>query len=104
MSLVNEIKCTKCGHWNQSTGKTDARCVNCGEYLEPERFSHASEIALANANVKDDYFVVKDSDETITQIFKLFMNPLRWGSYYIALLFFILVAGMLIVFGLLSVV
>jgi hypothetical protein len=102
MSLVSEIKCPECGHWSQSTGKADAKCSNCGAHLEPERFSHETTTAFANANKKDDYFVVKDSDETITQIFKLFMNPLRWGSYYVALLFFILIAGMLAIFGILA--
>jgi hypothetical protein len=104
MSLVSEIKCPNCGKWSTWTGKVDDTCAACGKHLEPQLFLRESERKLAAANNKEDYFVVKESDETITQLFKIFMNPLKWGSFYVALLFFILVAGVLMIFGLLAAV
>ena len=73
MSQVNEIKCPDCGAWNQSTGTVDAKCVSCGAYLEPERVAHAEEVKIAESRKGSYYLKINDNDETITQIFKIFM-------------------------------
>lgn len=103
MSQVSEIKCPNCGEWSKSTDKVDEKCMNCGEYLEPERLSHESEKRLlAGADKTQSYYLIKDSDETIVQLFKLFINSFMWGSYYTMLLFFIFITALLVAFGLLA--
>jgi len=103
MSQVSEIKCPNCGEWNKWTDKVDDKCKACGEYLEPGRFVRAEEIKkIKAANKKNEYFVMKDSDETIVQLYKLFLNSILWGSYYVVMLFFIFIAGMLLIVGLIA--
>jgi predicted RNA-binding Zn-ribbon protein involved in translation (DUF1610 family) len=103
MSQVSEIKCPHCGEWSQWTGKVDAKCVSCGQYIEPVRFVHDSEKKLAeDTNKKKDFYVLRDSDETITQLFKMFVNSFRFGSYYVMLLFVIFIAVLITIFGLLA--
>jgi hypothetical protein len=103
MSQISEIKCPHCGKWNQWTGKVDAKCANCGEYIEPARFVHDSEKKLTeDTNKKKDFYVLRDSDETITQLFKMFVNSFRFGSYYVMLLFVIFIAVLITIFGLLA--
>jgi hypothetical protein len=100
MSQINEIKCPACGQWGQWTGKIDEKCEHCGGLLNPERFLYVEESRINEENQKkNDYFLVKDSDETIVQLFKIFLNPVRWGAFYGGAFVFILVAIMLVVFG-----
>jgi hypothetical protein len=103
MSQVNEIKCPDCGAWNQSTGVVDAKCVSCGAFLEPERVAHAEEVKLAEARKGSYYLVINENDETITQIFKIFINSVRWGAYYLVMLFFLIVAGALLIWGIVAI-
>jgi hypothetical protein len=100
---VNEIKCPECGAWNQSTGMVDAKCTSCHEYLEPERVVHAEEMKIAEARRENYYLVVNDNDETLTQIFKIFVNSIRWSAYYMVMLFFIFVASIIFIIGLIAV-
>ncbi len=99
MSQVNEIKCPHCGHWSQSTGNVDAKCPVCHELLEPERLAHEEEVKKAEARKKGYYLVINDSDETLTQIFKLFINSVRWSAYYMVMLFFIIIAVVMAIAG-----
>ena len=103
MSLVSEIKCPHCGHWHPSTGMADARCAACGDYLEPERLAHEKEMKIAESKKGNYYLEVKDSDETITQIFKIFVNSARWTAYYMVMLFFVIMAGILFIVGIVTI-
>jgi hypothetical protein len=103
MSQVSEIKCPHCNEWVQWSGKVDDKCVNCSEYLEPERFAYESEKRFTeDANKKKDFYVLRDSDETVTQLYKMFVNSFRVGSYYVMLLFVIFIAFLITIFGLLA--
>lgn len=103
MSQVSEIKCPGCGEWNTGTGKVDATCVKCNEYLEPELVTHEEEKKAAEAQKQNYYMVIKDTDETIVQIFKLFINSVRWGAYYVVMLFFIFITVLLVIVGVVAV-
>lgn len=103
MSQVSEIKCPHCGAWNTGTGKVDATCVKCNEYLEPELVAREEEKKIAIAQKQGYYMVIKDSDETIVQIFKMFVNSIRWSAYYVAMLFFVFAAILLLIFGIVAV-
>lgn len=103
MSQVSEIKCPHCGKWGLWNGKVDQKCANCHGYLDPERFLHESEKKVAaDVATKEDFYTLKDSDETIVQLYKMFVNSFRFGSYYTILLFFIVIAILLVIFGLLA--
>jgi hypothetical protein len=103
MSQVNEIKCPHCGEWNHWSGKVDDKCTYCSKHLEPERYLHESEKKLAeDTNKKKDFYVLRDSDETVTQLYKMFVNSFRLGSYYVMLLFVIFIAVLITIFGLLA--
>lgn len=102
MSQTSEIKCPHCGKWSESTGNVDATCNACGHYIEPERHAHGEERKIAIAQQGNYYLVIKDSDETITEIFKMFINSIRWSAYYMVMLFFIIVGAMIFIFGILA--
>jgi hypothetical protein len=103
MSQVSEIKCPHCHEWVQWGSKVDDKCANCSGYLEPERFRYESEKRLTeDINKKKDFYVLRDSDETITQLYKMFVNSFRLGSYYVMLLFAIFIAVLITIFGLLA--
>jgi hypothetical protein len=103
MSQVSEVKCPVCGQWNKSTGRVDETCKACGGYLEPERFAHNQEVKIAEAGNGNYYLTIKDTDETIVQIFKMFINSIRWSAYYVAMLFFIIMVIILAIFGLVAI-
>ena len=103
MSQVNEIKCPDCGAWNPSAGIVDAKCVKCGAYLEPERVAHEEDVKLAESRKQNYYLVINENDEQLTQIFKIFVNSVRWGAYYLVMLFFLLVAGALLIWGIVAI-
>jgi hypothetical protein len=100
MSQTSEIKCPACGQWNQGNNRMDETCTQCNSYLDPTRVEHAREQVLYEANrKKSDFLVVKEGDETIVEIFKIFMTPIRTATYYGVGLIFIVVAIALVVFG-----
>lgn len=102
MSLVSEIKCPECGAWSPSTGMVDAKCVKCGAYLEPERVIHDEEVKLAESKRQGYYLNISENDEQLTQIYKIFANAIRWSAYYSVMLFFIAMAGIIFIIGLIA--
>jgi hypothetical protein len=102
MSLVSEIKCPGCGAWSPSTGEVDAKCVKCGAYLEPERVAHVEEVKLAESQRVSYYLTISDNDEQLTQIYKLFVNAVRWSAYYSVMLFFLFIAAIIFIIGLIA--
>lgn len=102
MSLVSEIKCPCCGAWNTSTGMVDARCVKCNSYLEPERLAHYEEVKFAEAHKQGYYLTISENDEQLTQIYKLFANAIRWSAYYSVMLFFLVMAAIIFIIGIIA--
>jgi methionyl-tRNA synthetase len=103
MSQLSEIKCPHCEHWSVWTDKVDDKCTNCGEYLEPGRLAHREQMKVADAQRKNYYMEIKDTDETIVQLYKILINSVRWGAYYAVMLFFVFVAAILFVIGLIAI-
>jgi predicted RNA-binding Zn-ribbon protein involved in translation (DUF1610 family) len=103
MSQLSEIKCPHCGKWSPWTNKVDDKCSSCGQYLEPGRVAHHAQQQVAEAQRKNYYMEIKESDETIVQLYKILVNSVRWGAYYVVMLFFVLAAVMLFIVGLIAI-
>lgn len=101
MSQVSEVKCPVCGKWSNWTGKIDERCPNCHAQLNPARVQYEEEKRINTEKAKkDSYFIIKDTDDTIVQMGKQFINWLRWGAFYGISVIYFVIAFMIIVFGL----
>lgn len=101
MSQINEIKCRNCGHWVTWNCRIDDKCPNCGAYLEPERYLHAEERKIAEEHKRTSgYLVIKDTDDNLTQIFKEFVNWLRWGTFYGISIIYVIIAIAVVLYGL----
>src|SRR5271157_2873174 len=97
MSQVREIKCAHCGEWTMWTGGIDDRCLNCNEFLEPQRFSREVEKKIGKQLLKEnDYFFIKPTDGLFKRSIKLLLNSLRWWVYYLQILFFIFISLLLV--------
>ena len=98
MSQIREIKCPHCGEWTLWNGDVDDRCLYCGQFLEPQRFSREVEKKIA-AEVKkeNDYFAIKPTDGPVTQRIKGSLNSLRWLIYYLQIAFFVFITMLLLI-------
>jgi len=101
MSHVSEIKCPVCRKWSNWTGKTGERCPHCDAQFDPGRLQYEKEKKVnAEQTLKDSYLIIKDTDDTIVQMSKEFMNFLRWTTFYGMSIIYIIIAAMIIIFGL----
>ncbi|WP_295671667.1 hypothetical protein [uncultured Mucilaginibacter sp.] len=101
MSQVSEIKCPVCGEWSKWTSKIDEKCPHCHSYLDPGRLQYAEDKKInAEANFKNSYLVISETDDPIVQMGKQFANWLRWTTFYGISVVFFIIAIMLILFGL----
>lgn len=101
MSQVCEIKCPHCGEWTLWNGGIDDRCLYCGGFLEPQRFSREVEKKIVNAVRKEnDYFAIKPGDGLFKQRIKHFLNSCRWAFYYMEIAFFVFITLLLLVVSL----
>lgn len=84
-------------------GNIDDRCLNCGEFLEPQRFSNEIEKKINDELKKeDDYFAIKPSDGPFTREVKPLLNSLRWLLSYVQLALFAFVTLVLVLISLLT--
>ncbi len=96
-----ETKCPVCGKWSSGTGKIGARCPHCDAQFDPMRVQYAEAKRLnAEMTVKDSYLIIKDSDDTIVQMSKEFINFIRWTTFYGISIVYFFIAAMIIIFGL----
>jgi rRNA maturation protein Nop10 len=104
MSQASEIKCPGCGKWTLWTGKVDDKCIHCGEFLEPERFSREAEKKLVKGRrIKENhYFDLSPTDGPVQREVKLFFNSMLWGFYYLEIAFFIFMTALLAVVGIIA--
>jgi hypothetical protein len=103
MSQVSEIKCPHCGEWTMWRDKVDDRCLFCGEFLEPKRFSREiEEKIITQLKKENDYFAVKPTDGPVKRQIKLFFNSVRWLVYYLQLALFGFVTLLLLLLSLLA--
>ena len=101
MSQVSEIKCPVCGKWCDWTGKIDEKCPNCHSHLDPGRLQYAEEKRINSEKDKtDSYLIIKDTDDPIVLMLKQFIHWLRWTTFYGISVIFIVIAVMVIVYGL----
>jgi phage FluMu protein Com len=101
MSQISEIKCPSCGKWSSWTGKTDEKCPHCHEYLNPVRAQYLEENRVnTEKNRKNTFLIIKENDDPIIQMFKQFINWLGWTTFYGISVIYIVIALMVIVYGL----
>jgi hypothetical protein len=101
MSKVSEIKCPVCEKWSNWTGKIDERCPNCNAQLDAGRFRYAEENRINAEKIKkDSYLIIKDTDDPVVQIFKEFVNWLRWATFYGISVIYFVIGIMIIIYGL----
>jgi len=98
---VDEIKCPHCGQWSNWTSKIEETCPHCGEHLDPGRFHYAEEQKVIYArNRKDGFMVIKGDDDPIIKILKEIVNWVRWTTFYGISVIYIVIAVMVILYGL----
>lgn len=101
MSQVSEIKCPNCGKWSQWTGKIEATCPHCGAHLEPGRMHYAEEQKIIRErNRNDGFMAIKKDDDPVVRLFKEFVSWLRWTTFYGISVIYIVIAVMVILYGL----
>jgi predicted amidophosphoribosyltransferase len=101
MSQVSEIKCPVCEKWCNWTGKTDEKCPNCGELLDPEGFRYEEEKKiLIEKSQYNRYLIIKDTDDTIVQMAKQFINWLKWTTFYGLSIVYVALGIIIVMFGL----
>jgi len=101
MSQISEIKCPVCGEWSKWTGKMDERCPHCNAHLDPGRLQYAAEKRInTERSTNNSYLVIKDTDDPVVQMLKQFIGWLRWGTFYGISVIFIIIAVMVILYGL----
>jgi len=101
MSQKSEIKCPNCGQWSVWLGNRDAKCPHCGAYLDPGRYQHAEEQKITyEKNRKAGYLVIHKTDDPIIKILKEFVNWIRWGTFYGISIIYVVIAVMIILYGL----
>jgi hypothetical protein len=83
-------------------GNVDDRCINCGEFLEPRRFSREVEKKINTELKKEhDFFAIKPADGELIRWLKSLFNAIRWGAYYLQLMLFAFVTMLLVLLSLL---
>ena len=101
MSKVSEIKCPVCEKWCNWTSKIDERCPNCDAQLDAGRFQYEEEKKIRAAHIrKNSYLLIKDNEDPVVQMFKEFVNWLRWATFYGISVIYVAIAFMLVMFGL----
>ena len=103
MSQIREIKCPNCGEWTLWEGDVDDRCLYCGEFLEPQRFSREGEKKIIDEVKKEnDYFALKPTDGPLKRRIKVFLNSFRWMVFYLEIAFFIFITLLLVLLSLMA--
>ena len=101
MGQVREIKCPHCGEWTLWAGHIDDRCLYCNGFLEPQRFSREVEKNVTKELLKEhDYFFIKPTDGYFKRETKVFLNSMRWGVYYLQIVFFFFISLLLVLLSL----
>jgi hypothetical protein len=101
MSEVSEIKCPACGKWCNWTSKIDETCPNCHAHLDPGRLQYAEEKRMNTEKArKNSYLIIKDTEDPIVQMFKQFINWLRWATFFGISVIYVVIAIMVIAYGL----
>ncbi|QJD94518.1 hypothetical protein HH214_00845 [Mucilaginibacter robiniae] len=103
MSKVSEIKCPHCKEWTLWRGGVDDRCLYCGGYIDPQRFSREIEKKIRAEVVEEkDIFFIKPNDGWLRRKTKQFLNAMRWYVYYFQIVFFVFVSLLLVLISLLA--
>jgi len=101
MSQVSEIKCPVCGKWSEWTGKIDERCPHCAAHYDAGRLQYAEENRIkTEINRQNSYLIIKDTDDPVVQMGKQFVNWLRWATFYGISVIYIVIAVLVILYGL----
>ena|ERR1700749_5073376 len=102
MTQIREIKCPHCRQWTIWQGDVDDRCLNCGEFIEPNRFSREVEQRVNKELLKEEgYLYVKSTDGEIKREAKGFLKGLSWVVISLQVLFFVFVSALIVLISLL---
>lgn len=102
MAQIREIKCPHCGEWTMWQGNVDDRCLNCDQFIEPNRFSREVERRVNKQLLKEDgYFFVKPTDSELKREVKGFFKGLSWVVISLQVLFFIFVTAIIVIISIL---
>ena len=101
MSQISEIKCPVCGKWSKWTTKVDEKCPHCHSYFDAGRLKYAEENRVKTENARaNSYLIIKDTDDPIVQMFKQFLNWLRWATFYGISVIYFVIAIVVVLYGL----
>jgi phage FluMu protein Com len=98
MSDVKEIKCPHCGEWTMWSGHIDDRCLYCNGFLETREYAiHIEKKIRKEVINEDDFLFINPNDGFFKRWLKQILNFVRWGGYYIAIVFFIVVTLLIVI-------
>ena len=101
MSQVSEIKCPSCGKWSTWTGKVGNACPYCHAHFNPARLEYEEQRKLTTErNKENSYLIIKPTDDPLVQMFKQFVNWLRWGTFYGISVIYVLIGIVVVLYGL----
>ncbi|GAB2692917.1 hypothetical protein GCM10027037_15440 [Mucilaginibacter koreensis] len=102
LNKVSEVKCPHCKEWTLWRGHVDDRCLYCGSFLDPQRFSRDVERKIRNEVIAEqDLFYIKPEDGPTKRRIKEQLNKLRWLFFYVQLGFAIFVGFILLIISIL---
>lgn len=102
MTQIREIKCPHCRQWTTWQGGVDDRCLHCGEFIEPNRFSREVEKRVNRQLLKEDgYLHTKPTDGELKREAKSFLRGLSWVVISLQVLFFVFVSALIVLISLL---
>ena len=103
MGQVREIKCPHCGEWTLWAGGMDDRCLFCGGFLEPQRFSREVEKKVNQELLKEnDYLFIKPGDSSFARWVKTSLNSIRCMAYYVQIALFLFATFLLVLLSLMA--
>jgi hypothetical protein len=103
MNQVSEIKCPHCGKWTEWNGQVDDKCPHCGGFLDPQLFSREEEKKIEKELKEKEYLFIRPEDGFIKRSFKRFLNFARWWTYFVPMIFFILITLIIVLISIISV-
>lgn len=103
MNPVSEVKCPHCREWTLWRGHIDDRCLYCGSFLDPQRFSREVEKKIRREVVtENDLFYIGPHDGPVRRYLKQRLNGMRWLLYYVQLVFVTFISLIMLLLSLLA--
>ena len=101
MSQISEVKCPSCGTWSKWTGEAGETCPHCNARFNPGRYEYEQERKIITERNKHGLMVINKDDDPLVQMFKQFVNWLRWTTFYGISIIWFIIAFIVVLYGLL---